>query len=211
MLISHEAIMSALFTLLQNSVVVSLTGNTAIGSPTVSNLSTTDGLFNGLPVFGVGVPAGASISSFDPVGMTLTLSTPATANGTGVSLATGFQTAGRRVLLWSKVSAQPALFLRLMADEDVYHDIILSRTTLEAEVWIYCKSKDPDLPPSTLLNNLIDAVRYALRPDNMMLRQQTLGGLVNFCRIEGRSEFDPGDLDMDGQAKAVLPLKIMAP
>lgn len=210
MLVNHEAILSALFELLVASVVVSFTGDTTEGSSVVANLSATAGLFVGLPVFGAGVPSGAMVDDFDPVAMTLTLSQNATASATAVPLKTGFRTTGRRVKRWTEVSEQPALFLRLTADEDVYPNIIISKTTLEAEIWVYSQAgRNPDAVPGIALSGLVDAIRAALKPDNRMLQQLTLGGLVNSCRIEGRTVFDPGDLD--GQAKAVLPIKILCP
>jgi hypothetical protein len=38
---------------------------------------------------------------------------------------------------------------------------------------------------------------------------QTLGGLVSHCWIEGRIEMDSGD--NDGQAKAIIPIRILVP
>jgi len=67
---------------------VSLTGNTH-GTITVDNLSTTAGLSVGLPVFGTGIPAGASIETLNTSGSSLTLTSAATATATGVSLTTG--------------------------------------------------------------------------------------------------------------------------
>jgi hypothetical protein len=208
MIVNHEAIMSALLARLVGAVVVSFTGNTTAGSPTISNLSSVANLFVGLPVFGPDVPFDATIASIGA--NSVTLSDNVAGNHTGASFSTGFQTTGRRVLLWSKVAAQPALFLRHTATEDVYSNIITSATTIHAEVWIYSKAgKDADVAPDTALNYLVDAVRSALQPDNPILRQCTLGGLVNSCRVEGRSEYDPGDLD--GQAKAIIPIQILCP
>jgi hypothetical protein len=210
MIVSHETIMSALFARLVGSVVVSFTGNTVAGQNVISNLSSTANLFQGLPVFGPGIPFDAVVTSIDTVNGALTLSDTATANQAGAGFTTGFQTTGRRVLLWSKVAAQPALFLRHTATEDIYQNIITSATTIHAEVWIYSKAGlDLDVAPDTALNYLVDAVRNALLPDNPVLRQCTLGGLVNSCRVEGRSEYDPGDYD--GQAKAILPIQILCP
>lgn len=206
---AHEAILSALFTLLQDSVVVNFTGNGASTSPTVSTLSSTIGFFTGLPVFGPGVPRGAVISSFDPLAATVTLDQNLTANSTSGAFATGFLTASRRLELWTEVSAQPALFLRHTGDTDDYQNTVLQKTTLEAEIWIYSKSgQNPNGVPDTALNNLITAVRSALAPDRRGY-PQTLGGLVQWARIEGRSEYDPGDLD--DQAKALIPVKILCP
>ena len=206
---AHEAILSALFTLLQDSVVVGFTGDGATATPTISNLSSTKGFFAGLPVFGPGAPRGAVISSFDPVAMTLMLDQNLTADSTGGSFSTGFLSASRRLQLWTEVSAQPALFLRHTGDTDDYQNTVLQQTILEAEIWIYSRAgQNPDSVPDTALNNLITAVRWALAPDPRGF-PQTLGGLVQWARIEGRSEYDPGDLD--DQAKALIPVRILCP
>ena len=54
----------------------------------------------------------------------------------------------------------------------------------------------------------LDALEEALAPPPGFDRQ-TLGGLVHYCRIEGRVVKDPGDLD--GQGLALVPIKILAP
>ena len=206
----REAIMTALFNLLTGAITTNFTGDTVKGSEVVSNITQIGSLFLGLPVFGPGIPSDAVIGAIDVGANEITLAAPATANGTGVALTTGFQTTGRRVLLWSKVAAQPALFLRNVDDEDVWDNPVLPKTTLDVEVWIYSRAgANPDLAPGVGLNNLVDAVRAAFKPDNPMTRTLTLGGLVQWCRIEGKSDFDPGDLD--GQAKAVVPVKILVP
>ena len=122
-----------------------------------------------------------------------------------------FGDTGRRKKFWSKVTEFPALFLSHHADEDVYHGSILGQTTIEAEVWIYSNAgRNPDVAPSVALNGLIDAVRAVfLTPDNPMTRTFTLGGLVQWARIEGKTEIDPGDID--GIAKAILPVRILCP
>ena len=109
---------------------------------------------------------------------------------------------------WTDVAAQPALFLRHTAAEDDYPGTVLQRTSIEAEIWIYAKNTDPNAPADTLLNNLITAVRTVLAAD-VMGNPVNLSGLARFCRIEGRSDYDPGDID--AQAKAVIPVKILLP
>jgi hypothetical protein len=70
---------------------------------------------------------------------------------------------------------------------------------------------DVDLAPGVALNNLIDAVKAALDPVPGMAQTLGLGGTttVQHCWIEGRIDMHPGDLD--GQAIAVIPIKILAP
>lgn len=203
---SRESVMTALFNALVASVQVNFTADTTASSPVLGNPSATDGLFVGLPVFGANLPRGAIIQSLSP----LTLSMPATSNVRTQPLTTGFLTFGRRLKMWQDVTSQPALFLR-EGDEDLnYPNTILQEQTLRAEVWIYSKAgSDPDIAPVSALNNLLDAVQAAFAPDDSMQGRFTLGGLVHWCRMVGRVEKSPGDLD--GQAIAVADVEIIVP
>jgi hypothetical protein len=207
-LATREAAMTALFNLLVGSVVTNFTATTTNGSATLTAPSSFTGLFLGLPVFGPGIPEGAVVVGWDTVLLTVTLSLTAQANGSGVALTTGFLTTGRRALYWSKVSAQPALFLRNTGTVYERQGSLLKRV-LKAEIWIYSQAgKNVDFAPGIALNNLIDAIEAALDPGPTSDRQ-TLGGLVQHCWLDGDGVDDPGDLD--GQAKAVLPVKIALP
>lgn len=203
---SRESVMVALFNVLVASVQTSFTADTAAGNVDLANVSTNTGLFIGLPVFGGTVPRGSIITSLSP----LALSLPPTAAATAVPMSTGFLTTGRRLKRWSDVSAQPALFLR-SADEDLeYNDRSLQMQTMQAEIWIYSNAgQNPDIVPETALNNLLDAVQAAFAPDDQRTNRFTLGGLVQWCRMEGRIEKDPGDTG--GQAIAVAEVQITVP
>lgn len=125
--------------------------------------------------------------------------------------AAGFKTTGRRLVLWSQCPEQPALFLRNVGDD--YPAKVArglpTRVTLHAEIWLYANvGVSPANVPGTTLNNLIDLVEAALKPAPAY-EVQTLGGLVSHCWIEGRIELDPGDID--GQAKAIIPIRILVP
>jgi hypothetical protein len=204
---SRETVMNALFNKLVASVKTSFTADTADTSSTLSNPSSLAGLFLGLPVFGVGIARGAVIETLDP----LTISLPATADGSGVAMTTGFLTFSRRFRWWTDVTAQPALFLR--GDDELleYPQTVLQAQTIKAEVWIYSKAgENPDLAPEMALNNLLDAVQNSVfAVDDRMRNRCTLGGLVEWCRIVGTIEKSPGDLD--GQAIAVAPVEILVP
>jgi hypothetical protein len=121
-----------------------------------------------------------------------------------------YQTTGRRLILWSQVNEQPALFLRHVADEFPPRPTRMPpKTVIECEAWIYCNAgANPDLAPEVALNALLDGVETALKPAPG-IEAQTLGGLVTHCWIEGRVEIHPGDLD--GQAIAVVPIKMLVP
>lgn len=121
-----------------------------------------------------------------------------------------WQTAGRRLKMWTEVQKQPALYLRHMNDEAPARPTGMpAKTTLECEVWIYDSSGKRDgAVPDEALNRLLDFVGQRLKPPPGQ-RAQTLGGLVAHAWIEGRTEIHPGDLD--GQAIAVVPIKLLAP
>jgi hypothetical protein len=122
--------------------------------------------------------------------------------------AASFGTVGRRLVFWSKVADQPALFLRNAGESvEPRRTGMPAKTVLDCEVWLYSKSAEDDVP-AVGLNTLIDAVQAALQPPPGM-PAQTLGGLVVHCWIEGHIDMHPGDLD--GQAIAVIPVKILVP
>lgn len=189
---SRETVMTTLLATLANAVKTSFTANTQAGSGVLLNPSVTKGLFIGLPVFGAGIPAGAVITALSP----LTISRNASANATGVSMMTGFSTISRRAKFTADV-AQPALFLRAPLSkpgESIEYEGPLEALTMKPEFIISTSAgADPDVVPETALNNLLDAVRSALNPDDMSGRF-TLGGLVHWCRIIGDIDKDTGDL-----------------
>jgi hypothetical protein len=118
----------------------------------------------------------------------------------------------RRVKLWNDVSPadQPALFIGEHGENVAYAgDNFPSKTTLNVDLLIYTSAgRDPDSAPARALNIAIEALVAALAPDPKTGRQ-TLGGLVQSCRVEGRVKKDPGDLD--GQGFALVPVKILVP
>lgn len=205
--------MTALLGRLAAAIATSFTADVAQGSAVLANVAAltpaSGSLFLGMPVDGPSglLPASTFITDLSP----LTLSEVATANATAASFTTGFRTAGRRLVLWTQVTEQPALFLRNIADEypSRHARELPSAPTLECEAWLYSNAgRDPDLAPGIGLNNLIDAVKAALDP--VPGCPQTLGlATVQHCWIEGRIDMHPGDLD--GQAIAVIPIKIVAP
>lgn len=205
-----EPVLAALLTHLTASAQISFTATATKDSDTLTAVSGTDGMFTGLPVFGEGVPRGATIASIDAGAGTVTLDQKATQDAADADYVTGFQTVGRRAKFWGDVQAQPALFIRHTGDDDDWAQTIFSKTTIEVEVWVYSRAgENPDIPPDTALNNLVRCIRESLAPDNPATGRFTLGGTVDWCRIEGHSDFDPGDID--AQAKAVLPIRITLP
>ncbi|MGO8918417.1 MAG: pilus assembly protein TadG-related protein [Stellaceae bacterium] len=61
-----------------------LTGNTTKNSATITNVSSTTGLFAGIPITGTGIPGGATVSSVTAT--TITISSNATSTNTGETL-----------------------------------------------------------------------------------------------------------------------------
>lgn len=208
---SREAIWTALFNALVASVQTMFTADTTLDSAILANPSTSSGLFVGLAVFGAGIQQGALIESLSP----LTLSLPATANGVGVQMQTGFLTTSRRLQPASAVAAQPALFLRDTDEEGLYRQdstpvrISLERRIFKAEIWIYSLAgQNPSAIPATALNNLLDAVQTVFEPDDPMTGRFTLGGLVDWCQF-GNVIKSPGDTVP--QATAVADIEIIVP
>lgn len=203
---SRETVMNALYNHLVNSAVQVFTANMNRGDPVLYQPSSMVGLFVGMPVAANGVPENAFIVSLVP----LTLSEAPTTSLNGVSCSVGFQTFGRRLIHWGKVSEQPALFLREHDEELEYQNIILQVQTIKAEMWIYSNAgRDPDIPPITGLNNLLDITQRSMAPVDPTTMRFTLNGLVHWCRMQGKVEKEPGDLD--GQAIAVADILITVP
>ena len=121
----------------------------------------------------------------------------------------GLLKASRRPALWTEVprESQPALFL-VAGDMVPTNDPsgVPTMWRLQAEVVLYAHSTDPDLPPSALLNPLIDAVEQALRPE-IPGTDQTLGGLVKRAWISGAIETS-GDR-LGDQGVAFIPLELL--
>jgi len=181
--------MAALYAHLVVALTVNFKADTQSGSRTLANSSVSAGLFLGLPVFGQGIPRGAVVTDLSP----LTLSLPATANALQVSLLSGFQYTGRR-LKFTKDVPQPALFIR-SGDDHIAYQGLNEILTIGAEVWVSSSlGANPDFVPETALNNLLDAVRAAMAPDDQMRQRFTLGGAVHWCRMLGKVEKDTGDL-----------------
>jgi uncharacterized phage protein gp47/JayE len=92
---------------------------------------------------------------------------------------------------------------------DEYRNLGLLRRRLELGVWCYCKASDTE-PGQTSLDTMLQAFEAAfIQPDNFSTNANTLGGLVYWCRIEGRVFKVPGDID--NQAMLVVPVVVEMP
>lgn len=124
------------------------------------------------------------------------------------------KTFGRRYKLAMEVpmESQPALYL--VTHRNVYKQMSPKPeiVQLQATIIVYtCDGRDPNVVPVIALNNILDSIDAALQPTSVDfgVNQNTLGGLVAHCRIEGEVMVDPGDLD--GQAVAQIPIRIVVP
>lgn len=124
-----------------------------------------------------------------------------------VSAAPGLVTASRTLRHWSDVPAslRPALFQTVKSET-------VARTTGRPPVWtldldfyIYVSTAGAT-SPGTVMNPVLDYVDAALA-DPFPGQPQTLGGLAQWARIEGRIETDEGTLGTD--AVAIVPVRIL--
>ncbi len=124
----------------------------------------------------------------------------------------GFVLASRRARPIKNVSAeeQPALFMEEGPGEDVQNQGqgIPPKHLLYVDLGFYARlPEDRQAAPGSVLNPLIDALEAALAPGEDE-EDQTLGGLVKYCRINGKILKNEGLLD--GQASVVIPVEILA-
>jgi len=124
-------------------------------------------------------------------------------------------TPSRRLKLWGDVALdqRPALF-QFEGTEETYtwSNDVNPKRVLEARLFFYTNCKDPTVQGATQMNQILTAIERALLPTGKDLAgvgRQTLGGLVQHCRIEGKVFRDPGDLDGDGMAR--VPVFITVP
>jgi hypothetical protein len=127
-----------------------------------------------------------------------------------LSAVPGIRTASRRLRHWADLppSQQPALFQVQKAEAIGLEDGLPPRRQLSVELYLYATGSDPGVPPSSILNPLIDAIEATLAPVTPGTTQ-TLGGLVQHAWIAGRIETDEGVLG--DQAVAILPVDILVP
>jgi hypothetical protein len=126
-----------------------------------------------------------------------------------LTTAAGFTTFSRRLKHWEEVPAvaQPALFQVQKSEEVKARTSLPPKVLMRLDLYIYSTTTDPAASPAIAMNALLDAVAGALQPANGQLNQ-TLGGLVDYCRVTGTIETDEGALG--AQAVAVVPIEILA-
>lgn len=179
-------------------------GNIALGNCTADPTK----LIVGMPLNGAGVGEDVTLATTTPP----TMSEPAIASGSQITIHQGFRTIGRRLLPWAKVPDQPAVFL--VEGNDEYPPRPSSapaRVGCRAFVWIYNRTRNDAGVPGTALNALIDAIEAVLTPppNSPTGVWQNLGlGSVIHCRIEGEVLKDLGHLDGQGLARVPLIIQV---
>lgn len=126
-----------------------------------------------------------------------------------------FNTYDRRILPAPEYAPkiQPALLLCELGD-DVQRQQALAKQIWHGIIVGYARKPDNNkaLAGITIINPMIDAVMNILNPDiSLGSLQQTLGGLVSECWVEGEIIKNTGDTDEDGQAKFSIPIRILVP
>ena len=129
-----------------------------------------------------------------------------------LSNAYAWNTASRVLKHWDDVPhiQQPAMFLAQVNETPQTMTRQPTRWTLNCRIYIYVNSQTAaGKAPSTILNDALDAVTTAMKPDYPVQEVLTLGGLVEWARIEGTIETDEGVLG--DQAVALIPVSMLVP
>jgi len=128
---------------------------------------------------------------------------------TKVSNSYGYVLKSRKLRLWGDTvkEERPCLFQHELNEVIVGGDDPRTppQRVLKANLFIYTWAKDA-ANPSALLNPLVDAVFYALRPSPMDGKQNLGLAFVQHCWVSGDVFRDPGSLDGDGLA--IIPISI---
>lgn len=127
-----------------------------------------------------------------------------------VSAATGLKTVGRRLKHFEEIgfADQPALFMVQKSETSKVTTKMPTVWTLHVDVVLYgTNSGQQSVAPMSSLNPIVDAISASLLPSAPTMEEQTLGGLVERCRIEGEIVTDEGSLG--DQAVVVIPVTIL--
>jgi hypothetical protein len=136
---------------------------------------------------------------------TMTFATP-------INGQSSWQSVNKKLKLWADVppDQQPAAFLVTHKEIDDYVGLGLSRRRLE--LMIMCYSRSDNSIGQDDLDIMMDSFETSFGQnavDNFSTNQNTLGGLVYWCRIEGKVFKDPGDID--NQTLLFIPLVVEMP
>lgn len=111
---------------------------------------------------------------------------------------------------------EPADMPRLMVWEQPEKSEFAGPAMSRKRVWnaaivVYFQNTDKTVAGATIINPIIDAIEAAMRWDNPSAGKLTLGGLVEYCRIEGQTIKETGDTDAELRGGAVIPVRILVP
>lgn len=123
------------------------------------------------------------------------------------SAAPGLVTTSRKLLHWSEVPAshRPALF-QAQGDQDIVRTTRMpTKYMLSAKLYVYVSTGGAG-SPGEVLNPILDYIDGVLA-DPFPGQPQTLGGLVEYARIDGRISTSEGTLGDD--EVAVIPISIL--
>lgn len=120
----------------------------------------------------------------------------------------GVSNISRKLTHWGDCPQFPALYLHQKGESVRKSGRRLpSIHTMSCEVYVYVRVGDGDLSASAL-NALTDLVSAAIAPAHpSVLNQQTLGGQVEDCWIDGEIVTDEGTLGNIGVA--IIPISIL--
>jgi hypothetical protein len=135
------------------------------------------------------------------------------------TLASQFNTIGRRLPAELSEGQQPALFLVQTGETRSQQPYGTGgELTLHGRLIVYLMDKSGSAPPGketavvvTQLNAKLKAIDEAFGADNYTGADPvfTIGGVVNHCWIEGDTDIDPGWIDQ--QAAAIIPVHAIVP
>jgi len=111
-----------------------------------------------------------------------------------------------------KISRPQAFLFRDGADDYVWNDrqAVLPKREMALKIVVYIDATPPNDIGATQIDNILDALDAAfagaVEPST---GRNTLGGIVNNCRLDGPTGVTPGDIDNDGliwaRVKIILP------
>jgi len=129
----------------------------------------------------------------------------------------GINTYSRRVTLPQACKSQSLPVLMMYErPEEIKNPGLATPAIRTWYVWLLVVFRNPSKvdPGASILNPILDGIEAALAPTGRDLSYQgaqTLGGLVQQCKIEGEIHKELGDTDPDGLGGAIVPLRIVVP
>jgi hypothetical protein len=126
-------------------------------------------------------------------------------------------TPARRLKLWADVPLdQRPILYQFEGVEETYkwaNNYAAPIVTIEAHLFAYINAKDVSIVGSTQINQILNALHNALAPTGADIQRgkNTLGGLVQWCRIDGKIFRDPGDIDGDGLVRVPVLINVNGP